>query len=205
MSENPKKKAEKGKPTQAEGKAAAAPAVKEKAPDARSRKVYHEEVVPYLMKRFAYTSPMQVPASREDRGQHGRRGFAREHQVARRRGRRSAGDHRAEGGDPAVEGVDRELQAPRRRADRRDGHPAGAADVGVPRSPSDRGDPDDPRLPGPLRRSRSTAAGTTRSASKSRRSSRRSSTRRSRRSAAWTSRWSRAPETTRKATSCSRQ
>jgi large subunit ribosomal protein L5 len=61
MSENPKKKAEKGKPTQAEGKAVAAPAVKEKAPDSRGRKVYREEVVPYLVKRFAYRSPMQVP------------------------------------------------------------------------------------------------------------------------------------------------
>jgi large subunit ribosomal protein L5 len=61
MSENPKKKAEKGKPAQAEGKAAAAPAVQEKAPEARSRKAYHGEVIPYLVKRFDYRSPMQVP------------------------------------------------------------------------------------------------------------------------------------------------
>jgi len=61
MSENPKKKTEKGKPAQAEGKAGKAPAVKEKAPDARSRKLYHEEIIPYLIKRFAYRSPMQVP------------------------------------------------------------------------------------------------------------------------------------------------
>jgi large subunit ribosomal protein L5 len=61
MSENPKKKAEKGKPAQAEPKVAAAPAVAEKAPEARSRKSYYGEVVPYLMKRFAYRSPMQVP------------------------------------------------------------------------------------------------------------------------------------------------
>jgi large subunit ribosomal protein L5 len=59
MSEKPKKTGGKGAAT---AKAEAqAPAVRELPPVSRSRTLYHKEVVPYLMKRFAYTSLMQVP------------------------------------------------------------------------------------------------------------------------------------------------
>lgn len=62
MSEKPKKTGGKGSgAAAATAKAEAQPQVKETAPASRSRALYHEEAVPYLMKRFAYTSPMQVP------------------------------------------------------------------------------------------------------------------------------------------------
>jgi large subunit ribosomal protein L5 len=62
MSEKPKKTGGKGAGAAATAvKAEAKPPVKETPPVSRSRTLYHEEAVPYLMKRFAFTSPMQVP------------------------------------------------------------------------------------------------------------------------------------------------
>jgi large subunit ribosomal protein L5 len=62
MSEKPKKTGGKGAGAAATAaKAEAKPPVKETAPVSKSRTLYHEEAVPYLMKRFAFTSPMQVP------------------------------------------------------------------------------------------------------------------------------------------------
>jgi len=58
MSEKPKKTGGKGA---ASAKAEAQVAVKETPPVSQSRTLYHQEVVPYLMKRFSYTSAMQVP------------------------------------------------------------------------------------------------------------------------------------------------
>ena len=62
MSEKPKKTGGKGAGAgAAAAKVEAKPPVKETAPVSKSRTLYREEAVPYLMKRFAYTSPMQVP------------------------------------------------------------------------------------------------------------------------------------------------
>jgi large subunit ribosomal protein L5 len=61
MSEKPKKSGGKGAAA-AKAEVPAQAAVKETAPASHTRALYRGEVVSYLMKRFSYTSPMQVPA-----------------------------------------------------------------------------------------------------------------------------------------------
>jgi len=61
MSEKPRKKGGAGGTATAAKKAEAAPPIKEVPPKTRSRAVYESEAISYLMKRFQYRSPMQVP------------------------------------------------------------------------------------------------------------------------------------------------
>ena len=138
------------------------------APPNRLKEFYQTEVVPQLMKRFSYTSVMQVPRLEKvvvnmgvgDALQNIKLLDAAAADLEIIAGQKPA--------HPAGQEVDRELQAARRRAHRLHGHPARRADVGVPGAPDDRGHPPDPRLPRALAASPSTAGGTTPSGSRSR-------------------------------------
>ena len=126
---------------------------------------------------------MQVPRMREDHRQHGPRRGDHEPEDARRRRSRSSG--RITGQSPVVTKAKKAIATFKLRAgpeDRRHGHPAPRAHVGVLRSAGERRAAPRPRLPGRVAARRSTGAATTRSASGSRSSSPRSTTTRSTRS-----------------------
>ncbi|CAA9465037.1 MAG: LSU ribosomal protein L5p (L11e), partial [uncultured Rubrobacteraceae bacterium] len=95
---------------------------------------------------------------REDHAQHGRGGGQAGLEDARRRRGAARHDRGPEAQRPPRPQVGRRLQAARGHAGRPRGHAARRARVRVPRPPDVRGDPADPRLPGPepalLRRAR---------------------------------------------------
>ena len=146
---------------------------------ARLRKLYDERDRADADQGVRAQEPDAGAAPREDHDQHGSR-----------RGRDEPEDHRPAveelaaitGQRPVVTKAKKsiaDLQAPRAACDRRDGHPAPRADVGVPRPPGQLRAAARARLQGRLAQGASTGAATTRSASGSRSSSPRSTTTRS--------------------------
>ena len=103
-------------------------------PAASAAPYYEKEVVPALMKEFGSRTRWRFRA-REDRRSTWASARPCEPEDHRLRRRGAARDHRPEAGRDRAQEVDRDLQAPRGPADRRDGHAAPRADVGVPRPP----------------------------------------------------------------------
>ena len=169
---------------------------------ARLKERYESEIKPQLIERFGYSSEMQAPRIMKITAQHGRRRGQAGHQDAGHRRGAARHDRRAEAGDPPGEEVDRELQAARGHAGRREGRRCAATACGrcsTACSPSrSRGS----GTSAASTRGRSTVAATTRSACASRSSFPRSTTTRSTRSAGWTSRSRPRPRPTTRRSSC---
>ena len=138
------------------------------APPPRLRERYEQEVLPALIKKFGYTTPMQAPTLTKitlnmglgEAKQNNKMLEAAQEQLATIAGQQPERAPRPQ--------VDRLLQGARGDAGRRLGDPAPGADVGVPRPPLlDRGAAD-PRLPRPqpalLRRPRQLLDGRQRAA-----------------------------------------
>ena len=130
----------------------------------RLKERYEKEVAPALKKEFGYGNVMAIPKIAEGRRQHGARRSDAEREDRRHRRRRGRAHHRPEAGDHAREEVDRAVQGPQGHADRRDGHAARRAHVGVPRPPDLGRAAARARLPRRVAARASTAAATTRSA-----------------------------------------
>ena len=146
---------------------------------------YEKEIVPGADEALRLQEPDAGAAPPEDRGQHGpRRGRARTRSSSTPPSTELTRHHRSEAGRHARQEGDRDLQAARGHADRRDGHAAPRAHVGVPRPPGHARPAARARLPRRQPARPSTAPATTRSACASRSSSPRSTSTRSRRSRA---------------------
>ena len=113
----------------------------------RLQEHYQSTVKPALMQEFGYTEPDAGAAAGQDRRQHGRRRGGAGRQEDRRRGRRSDRDHRPAPGRDPRQALDRDLQAAREHADRRQGDLAPRPHVRVPRPADHRGAAAGARLP----------------------------------------------------------
>ena len=132
----------------------------------RLKERYEKEVAPALKKEFGYSNVMAIPKIEKvvvnmglgEATQNAKIVDTGADELARITGQKPVDDPREE--------VDRAVQGPQGHADRRDGHAARRADVGVPR-PADLGRAAArPRLPRRVAARASTAAATTRSASR---------------------------------------
>ena len=119
----------------------------ERAMPARLQEHYTKTVREALTKEFCYKNPFEVPKLDKIVINMGVGEAVNDRKAVDARGGRPDGDHRPEAGDDQVAQVDRDLQAARGHADRRQGHAAPRPHVRVPR-PADHHRPAArPRLP----------------------------------------------------------
>ena len=112
-----------------------APKYKREKPPRLEEALRHARSRAAMMKEFSYSTVMQVPRDREGLGQHGPRQGQGRAQDHRQRRRGAQAHHRPVAGRVARQEGHRGLQAPQGPEDRRDGHAAPRAHVGVPRPP----------------------------------------------------------------------